>query len=129
MSVCTLNKTIKSYCDFFDKLYKYPSDSDIQKSLAAVEKYYSNYKKEESNISEIKKYYEKLHTDSAYDILLSFEEPEQSWAYVHLMIETVEGRTLNLWKRIRSFSDINSFQKGMGKLWSKGHKTVYTVML
>ncbi len=48
MSVCTLNNSIKNYCEFFDKLCKYPSDTSIQKSLAAVEKYYRNYKKEET---------------------------------------------------------------------------------
>ena len=61
--------------------------------------------------------------------MLSFDEPENLWAYVHLMIELIEGKTLNLWDRIRSFSDMNAFQNGMGKLWSKGHKTVYTIIL
>ena len=129
MSVCTLNNSIKSYCEFFDKLCKYPGNSEIQRALAAVKMYYNNYKKDEEVISEIKEYLKNLNTESAYDILLSFTESEEVWAYVHLMIELIEGKSLNLWDRIRSFSDMNAFQQGMGKIWSKGHKTVYTIML
>ena len=129
MPVSTLNNSIISYCEFFDKLCKYPSNIDIQSSLEAVKKYYNNYKKKESLIKEIQDYLDKLETETAYDILLSYDKPENLWAYVHLMIETIEGKHLNLWEQIRSFSDMNAFQNGMGKLWSKGHKTVYTIML
>ena len=129
MSVCTLNNSIKSYYEFFNQLCKHPGSSEIQTALAAVKMYYNNYKKDEEVISEIKEYRKNLNTESAYDILLSFTEPEEVWAYIHLMIETVEEKPLNLWEQIRSFSDMNSFQNGMSRLWSKGHKTVYTVML
>lgn len=129
MSVCTLNNSIKSYYEFFNQLRDHPGSSEIQTALAAVKMYYNNYKKDEEVISEIKEYLKNLNTESAYDILLSFTESEEVWAYVHLMIELLEGKTLNLWDRIRSFSDMNAFQKGMGKLWSKGHKTVYTILL
>ena len=129
MPVSTLNNSIISYCDFFNKLCKHPNNTDIQVSLESVKKYYNRYKDNKSLISEIQHYYDKLKTEQSYDILLSFEEYEQLWAYIHLMIETVEGRTLNLWEQIRSFSDMNAFQNGMKKIWSKGHKTVYTVML
>lgn len=129
MSVCTLNNSIISYCDFFDKLCKHPSDNDIQTALVAVKKHYNDYKGNKEIISEIKNYLDNLNSDSAYDILLSFTESEQVWAYIHLMIEVVEGKTLKLWDQIRSFSDMNAFQKGMGKIWTKGHKTVYTIIL
>ena len=129
MSVCTLNNSIKSYYEFFNQLRDHPVSSEIQTALAAVKMYYNNYKKDEEVISEIKEYLKNLNTESAYDILLSFTESEEVWAYIHLMIETVEGRTLNLWEQIRSFSDMNAFQNGMKKIWSKGQKTVYTVLL
>ena len=129
MSVCTLNNSIKSYYEFFNQLCKHPGSSEIQIALAEVKKCYNNYKKDEEVISEIKEYLKNLNTESAYDILLSFTEPEEVWAYIHLMIETVEEKPLNLWSQIRSFSDMNAFQNGMSRLWSKGHKTVYTVML
>lgn len=129
MSVCTLNNSIKSYYEFFNQLRDHPGSSEIQTALAAVKMYYNNYKKDEEVISEIKEYLKNLNTESAYDILLSFTEPEEVWAYIHLMIETVEEKPLNLWSQIRSFSDMNAFQNGMSRLWSKGHKTVYTVML
>ena len=129
MPVSTLNNSIKSYCEFFNQLCKHPGSSEIQIALAEVKKCYNNYKKDEEVISEIKEYLKNLNTESAYDILLSFTEPEKVWAYIHLMIETVEEKPLNLWSQIRSFSDMNAFQNGMSRLWSKGHKTVYTVML
>ena len=129
MSVTTLNNSIKGYCEFFDKLCKYPGNSEIQRALALVKKHYKNYKEDETVISEIKQYLEKLNTESAYDILLSFTEAEEVWAYIHVMIETAADKPLNLWEQIRSFSDVNAFQNGMSRLWSKGHKTVYTVML
>ena len=129
MTVLTLNNSIISYCDFFDKLCKHPSNKDIQVSLESVKKYYNKYKTNEEVTKDIQNYFDKLQTETAYDILLSFDEPENLWAYVHLMIELIEGKTLNLWDRIRSFSDMNAFQNGMGKLWSKGHKTVYTIIL
>ncbi len=129
MSVSTLNNSIINYCEFFDKLCKNPSNSDIQTTLAIVKKYYYSFSKNEEINSEIKKYLENINTDEAYDILLSYTSPEKIYAYVHLMIETIEGKKLNLWEQIRSFSDMNAFQNGMGKLWSKGHKTVYTIML
>ena len=129
MSVCTLNNSIKSYYEFFNQLCKHPGSSEIQIALAEVKKCYNNYKKDEEVISEIKEYLKNLNTESAYDILLSFTESEEVWAYIHLMIETVEEKPLNLWSQIRSFSDMNAFQNGMKKIWSKGHETVYTVML
>lgn len=129
MSVSTLNNSIISYCDFFDKLCKIPDNSDIQTSLEVVKKYYQSFSKNNDIISEMEKYMENLNTETAYDILFSYTEPEKIYAYIHLMIETIEGKKLNLWEQIRSFSDMNAFQNGMGKLWSKGHKTVYTIML
>ena len=129
MSVVTLNNSIKSYCEFFNQLCKHPGNIEIQTALSAVKKYYNNYKKDEEVIYKIKEYLENLNTESAYDILLSFTEPEEVWAYIHLMIETVEEKPLNLWEQIRSFSDMNAFQNGMKKISSKGHKTFYTVML
>ena len=44
MSVSTLNNSIISYCKFFDKLCKQPSNTDIQVSLESVKKYYNKYK-------------------------------------------------------------------------------------
>ena len=129
MSVSTLNNSIISYCEFFDKLCKHPSNTDIQVSLESVKKYYNKYKTNEEVTKVIQNYFDKLQTETAYDLLLSFDNPAKIWAYVHLMIELKEGKTLNLWDRIRSFSDMNAFQNGMGKLWSKGHKTVYTIIL
>ena len=129
MSVSTLNNSIISYCEFFDKLCKYPSNKDIQKSLVAIKHNYRKFKENEEILSDIKQYLDSLNTEFAYDILLSYTESEQLWAYVHLMIELIEEKTLNLWDRIRSFSDMNAFQNGMGRLWSKGHKTVYTIIL
>ena len=129
MSVSTLNNSIISYCEFFDKLCKHPSNKDIQVSLESVKKYYNKYKTNEEVTKDIQKYFEKLQTETAYDLLLSFDNPAKIWAYVHLMIELKEGKTLNLWDRIRSFSDMNAFQNGMARLWSNGHKTVYTIIL
>ena len=129
MSVSTLNNSIISYCEFFDKLCKHPSNTDIQVSLESVKKYYNKYKTNEEVTKDIQNYFDKLQTETAYDILLSFDEPENLWAYVHLMIELIEGKTLNLWDRIRSFSDMNAFQNGMARLWSNGHKSVYTIIL
>ena len=129
MSVATLNNSIISYCEFFDKLYKHPSNTDIQTSLESVKKYYNDYKSNDTLIKEIHNYFDKLQSETAYDILLSFDEPEELWAYIHLMIELIEGKTINLWERIRSFSDMNAFQNGMARLWSNGQKTVYTIML
>ena len=129
MSVSTLNNSIISYCEFFDKLCKNPSSSDIQNSLIVVKKYYNSFIKNKEIIFEIKKYLEQLNTENAYDILLSFDNEEQVWAYIHLMVETIVDKPLHLWSQIRSFSDMNAFQNGMKKIWSKGHKSVYTVML
>ena len=54
---------------------------------------------------------------------------EQAWAYLHLMIECCEGKTISIWDRIRSMSDMSSFQQGLGKLWASYHKTVFTLFL
>ena len=129
MSVSTLNNSIISYCEFFDKLCKQPSNNDIQKSLIAVKHYYHKFKENEEVLSEIKQYLDSLNTKSAYDILLSYTESEELWAYIHLMIETIEGKPLNLWERIRFFSDMNAFQNGMGRLWTYGQKNVHSIRL
>ena len=44
MSVSTLNNSIISYCEFFDKLCNHPSNTDIQVSLESVKKYYNKGK-------------------------------------------------------------------------------------
>ena len=129
MSVSTLNNSIISYCEFFDKRCNHPANNEIQKSLVAVKQYYQKFKENEDVISEIKHYLESLNSESAYDISISYTEPEVLWAYIHLMIESIEERKINLWKKEPSFSDVKVLQNGMGRLWTNGHKTVYMIML
>ena len=49
----------------------------FKKALAAVKMYYQNFKENNKINTEIKQYLEKINTESAYDILLSFDEAEE----------------------------------------------------
>lgn len=129
MSFYSINNVITSYCDFIHRLIKKPSDIEIQNSLQTLKLYYRFYKEDSQTYSETKDYSQKLTDNSEMDILFSFTEIEQSWAYLHLMIECCEGKTINIWERIRSISDMKSFQEGLGKLWASKHKTVLTLFL
>ena len=129
MAVSTLNNSIISYCEFFDKRCNHPDNKDIQKSLVAVKQYYQKFKENEEVLSEIKQYLASFNTESAYDISISYTESEKLWAYIHLMIEIIEERKLNFWEEVPSLPDVSVFQNGMGRLWTNGHKTVHTIRL
>ena len=129
MSFYSINNVITSYCDFIHRLIKKPGDIEIQNTLQTLKLYYRFYKEEPQLYDEIKDYSQKLTNNSEMDILFSFTEIEQTWSYLHLMIECCEGKTISIWDRIRSMSDMNSFQEGLGKLWASKHKTVFTHFL
>lgn len=129
MAFYSINNAITSYCDFIQRLIKRPGDKEIQDSLHIVRLYYRFYKENSQIYDEIKDYSQKLISSPEIDILFSFTEIEQVWSYLHLMIECCENKQINIWDRIRSMSDMKSFQEGIGKLWASKHKTVFTLFL
>ena len=129
MSFYSINNVITSYCDFIHRLIKKTSDIEIQNSLQTFKLYYRFYKEDSQTFAEIKDYTQKLTNNSEMDILFSFTEIEQSWAYLHLMIECCEEKTISIWNKKRSMSDMSSFQDGLGKLWTSNHKTIFTLLL
>lgn len=53
-----------------------------------------------------------------------FLEKEQVWAFIHLMIESIEGQNLNIFKKRGWIYCMKKFQHGMSKI--VGNKTSKT---
>lgn len=112
-----MNDAIKSYCDFLEKYFKNPNDFTVKASVQLINAYYNYYKnfKYTENLSH-------LIAESRNDLEIDFSEKEQVWAFIHLMIESIEGQTLNIFNKRRWIYCMKKFQHGMSKLWVTKHE-------
>ena len=111
-----MNDAIKSYCEFLEKYFKNPNDFTIKASVQLINAYYNYYKnKFTENLSH-------LIAESRNDLEINFSEKEQAWAFIHLMIESIEGQTLNIFNKRRWVYCMKKFQHGMSKLWVTKHE-------
>ena len=111
-----MNDAIKSYCEFLEKYFKNPNDFTVKASVQLINAYYNYYKNG--------KYTEDLShliAESRNDLEIDFSEKEQVWAFIHLMIESIEGQTLNIFKKRGWIYCMKKFQHGMSKLWVTKH--------
>ena len=112
-----MNDAIKSYCDFLEKYFKNPNDFTVKASVQLINAYYNYYKngKFTKNLSH-------LIAESRNDLEIDFSEKEQVWAFIHLMIESIEGQNLNILKKRGWIYCMKKFQHGMSKLWVTKHE-------
>ncbi len=112
-----MNDAIKSYCDFLEKYFKNPNDFTVKASVQLINAYYNYYKnfKYTENLSH-------LIAESRNDLEIDFSEKEQVWAFIHLMIESIEGQTLNIFNKRRWIYCMKKFQHDMSKLWVTKHE-------
>ena len=112
-----MNDAIKSYCDFLEKYFKNPNDFTVKASVQLINAYYNYYKnfKYTENLSH-------LIAESRNDFEIDFSEKEQVWAFIHLMIESIEGQNLNIFNKRRWIYCMKKFQHGMSKLWVTKHE-------
>ena len=96
-----MNDAIKSYCDFLENYFKNPNDFTVKASVQLINAYYNYYKNGESEFFKYKEYLSHLIAESRNDLEIDFSEKEQVWAFIHLMIESIEGQTLNIFKKKR----------------------------
>ena len=117
-----MNDAIKSYCEFLEKYFKNPNDFTIKASVQLINAYYNYYKNGESDFFKYKEYLSHLITESRNDLEIDFSEKEQVWAFIHLMIESIEGQNLNIFKKRGWIYCMKKFQHGMSKLWVTKHQ-------
>ena len=117
-----MNDAIKSYCEFLEKYYKNPNDFTVKASVQLINAYYNYYKNGESDFFKYKEYLSHLIAESRNDLEIDFSEKEQVWAFIHLMIENIEGQTLNIFNKRRWIYGMKKFQHGMSKLWVTKHQ-------
>ncbi|WP_022931894.1 hypothetical protein [Treponema bryantii] len=112
-----MNDAIKSYCEFLEKYFKNPNDFTVKASVQLINAYYNYYKnfKYTENLSH-------LIAESRNDLEIDFSEKEQVWAFIHLMIESIEGQTLNIFNKRQWIYCMKKFQHGMSKLWVTKHE-------
>ena len=112
-----MNDAIKSYCEFLEKYFKNPNDFTVKASVQLINAYYNYYKnfKYTENLSH-------LIAESRNDLEIDFSEKEQVWAFIHLMIESIEGQNLNIFKKRGWIYCMKKFQHGMSKLWVTKHE-------
>ena len=117
-----MNDAIKSYCDFLENYFKNPNDFTVKASVQLINAYYNYYKNGESEFFKYKEYLSHLIAESRNDLEIDFSEKEQVWAFIHLMIESIEGQTLNIFNKRRWIYCMKKFQHGMSKLWVTKHE-------
>ena len=117
-----MNDAIKSYCDFLEKYFKNPNDFTVKASVELINAYYNSYKNGESYSFKFTEDLSHLIAKSRNDLEIDFSEKEQVWAFIHLMIESIEGQTLNIFKKRGWIYCMKKFQHGMSKLWVTKHE-------
>lgn len=116
-----MNDAIKSYCEFLEKYFKNPNDFTVKSSVQLINAYYNSYKDNESDSYWFTRDLSHLIAESRNDLEIDFSEKEQVWAFIHLMIESIEGQTLNIFNKRRWIYCMKKFQHGMSKLWVTKH--------
>ena len=116
-----MNDAIKSYCDFLENYFKNPNDFTVKASVQLINAYYNSYKNVESYYFKYTEDLSHLIAESRNDLEIDFSEKEQVWAFIHLMIESIEGQTLNIYNKRRWIYCMKKFQHGMSKLWVTKH--------
>ena len=117
-----MNDAIKSYCEFLEKYFKNPNDFTIKASVQLINAYYNFYKDNESDSYWFTRDLSHLIAESRNDLEIDFSEKEQVWAFIHLMIESIEGQNLNIFKKRGWIYCMKKFQHGMSKLWVTKHE-------
>ena len=117
-----MNDAIKSYCEFLEKYFKNPNDFTIKASVQLINAYYNSYKDNESDSYRFTRDLSHLIAESRNDLEIDFSEKEQVWAFIHLMIESIEGQNLNIIKKRGWIYCMKKFQHGMSKLWVTKHE-------
>ena len=118
----SMNDAIKSYCDFLEKYFKNPNDFTVKASVQLINAYYNSYKDNESDSHWFTRDLSHLIAESRNDLEIDFSEKEQVWAFIHLMIESIEGQNLNVFKKRGWIYCMKKFQHGMSKLWVTKHE-------
>lgn len=116
-----MNDAIKSYCEFLEKYFKNPNDFTIKASVQLINAYYNFYKDNESDSYWFTRDLSHLIAESRNDLEIDFSEKEQVWAFIHLMIVSIEGQNLNIFKKRGWIYCMKKFQHGMSKLWVTKH--------
>ena len=116
-----MNDAIKSYCEFLEKYFKNPNDFTVKASVQLINAYYNSYKDNESDSYWFTRDLSHLIAESRNDLEIDFSEKEQVWAFIHLMIESIEGQNLNIFKKRGWIYCMKKFQHGMSKLWVTKH--------
>lgn len=116
-----MNDAIKSYCEFLEKYFKNPNDFTVKASVQLINAYYNSYKNGESYSFKYTEDLSHLIAESRNDLEIDFSEKEQVWAFIHLMIENIEGQNLNIFKKRGWIYCMKKFQHGMSKLWVTKH--------
>ena len=117
-----MNDAIKSYCEFLEKYFKNPNDFTIKASVQLINAYYNSYKDNESDSYWFTRDLSHLIAESRNDLEIDFSEKEQVWAFIHLIIESIEGQNLNIFKKRGWIYCMKKFQHGMSKLWVTKHE-------
>ena len=107
---------LKALANFLEKYFKNPNDFTVKASVQLINAYYNYYKnfKYTENLSH-------LIAESRNDLEIDFSEKETVWAFIHLMIESIEGQNLNIFKKRGWIYCMKKFQHGMSKLWVTKH--------
>lgn len=116
-----MNDAIKSYCEFLEKYFKNPNDFTVKASVQLINAYYNSYKNGESYSFKYTEDLSHLIAESRNDLEIDFSEKEQVWAFIHLMIESIEEQNLNIFKKRGWIYVMKKFQHGMSKLWVTKH--------
>ena len=116
-----MNDAIKSYCEFLLQYFKNPNDFTIKASVQLINAYYNCYKDNESDSYWFTRDLSHLIAESRNDLEIDFSEKEQVWAFIHLMIESIEEQNLNIFKKRGWIYVMKKFQHGMSKLWVTKH--------
>ncbi len=100
-----MNDAIISYVEFIEKIVNHHEDHNLFIQFETFYNLYIQYKTEVKSLITFQG-----------NTIFYFTKVEQVWAYLHLLIETLEKKDINIIQE-NNFKNLSSLSAGLGKIW------------
>ena len=105
METIYMNDAIISYVEFIEKIINHHDDNNLFIQFETFYNLHRQYKTEVESIISFQG-----------NTIFYFTKIEQVWAYLHLLIETLERKDINIIQE-DNFKNLSSLSDGLGKIW------------
>lgn len=106
-----MNDAIISYVEFIEKIVNHHEDNNL---FIQYETFYNLHRQYKTEVKEIISFQD--------NTIFYFSKIEQVWAFLHLLIETLEKIDINIIQE-DNFRNLAALSNGLGKIWVSNNNT------